>query len=426
MKRWTILERWPFIPLLLIPILTLAGTGISTLHDGYFVYHKGDLLYYFRASSLLISGQMPYRDFSFAYPPFSLVPFLLPHVVFLGHHTDFALYNKAFLAESCFWSFGVSLLLVRLTTIWRFPMQREATLCCYIILVLIFSELLPWRFDLFPALLTLAAFYFLLKEKSFAAGVCLGLAIAAKLYPVVIVPVFALYLITLGRRREAASLASASAGAALICLLPFVRIPLSTLFTFLSFHQKRGLEVESLGAGVLMIAHAAGWTNAKIVFNYGAYNLSCASAPAIIHCLPIIFIAMLGLALYGARRGFQRDITHSGRIEPETLARFTVAALLAFIAANKVLSTSYVIWILPFVPLLRPKEVVQVMVLFAMTITIYPYNFGELLSMSPFGIWLLNLRNLSILVLLFQLARPAKNNGELAKVVLTPSRLAEA
>ncbi len=426
MKRWTIPERWHFILLLLIPIITLIGTGFSTLHNGYFDYHKGDLRYYFRASSLLISGQMPYRDYGFAYPPLSLVPFLLPHVVFLGHKADFALYNKAFLVESCCWSLGVSLLLVRLTTRWKFPMKREAALCCYAILVLVFAALLPWRFDLFPALLTLAAFYCLLSAKSFSAGILLGLAAAAKLYPLVILPVFALYLIALGQRRAAALLVSGTVGSVVICLLPFMRIPFSTLFTFLSFHQKRGLEIESLGAGVLIIAHAAGWTNAKMVVNYGACNLSSASAPAIIHCLPIIFALMLGLTLYMARSSFQRDIDRFGTIEPGTLARFTLTALMAFIASNKVFSTSYVIWLLPFVPLLRPKEAVQMIILFAMTITIYPYNFGELLGMHPFGIWLLNLRNLYLLILLYQLVRPTVSKEEQLKRAPTQSRLAEA
>lgn len=425
MRRWTSSVQWHFWILLLLPLVTLLGTGISTLHNGYFDYHVGDLRYYYMASCQMLSGHMPYRDFGFAYPPLSLVSFSLPHLVSLVHPIDFSVYNKAFLAESCIWSTGISLLLAYLTRRWKFSMSRDVALFSYALLVLIFSALLPWRFDLFPALLTLAAFYFLLKEKSFIAGVCLGLAIAAKLYPVVLVPVFALYLMTLGQRRAAVSLASGSVGAVLVCLLPFVHIPLSTLFTFLSFHQKRGLEIESLGAGVLMIAHAVGWTNAKMVINYGACNLSSASAPAIIHWLPIIFILMLGLTLYSARRGFQKDITHFGSIEPETLARFTVAALLAFIASNKVFSTSYVIWLLPFVPLLRPKEVVQMMILFAMTITIYPYNFGELLGMHPFGIWLLNLRNLFLLILLFQLSRPIKSEEELLKSGYASSRLVE-
>ena len=416
MRRWGFSIQWHLWILLLVPLVTLLGTGISTLHNGYFEYHAGDLHYYYTASCLLLSGHMPYRDYGFAYPPLSLLPFSLPHLVFLVHPIDFSVYNKAFLVESCIWSTGISLLLTHMTTRWKFPMNRDAALFSYALLVLIFAALLPWRFDLFPALLTLAAFYFLLKEKSLSAGVCLGLAIAAKLYPIVIVPVFALYLISLGRRRAAVSLITGSIGAAMLCLVPFVRIPLSTLLTFLSFHQKRGLEIESLGAGVLMIVHAAGWTNAKMVANYGACNLSSASAPTIIHCLPTIFVIVLGLTLFGAHRGFQQDIAHSGRIEPETLARFTLAALIAFIAANKVFSTSYVIWLLPFVPLLRPKEVAQMMILFAMTIVIYPYNFGELLGMHPFGIWLLNLRNLFLLTLLFQLARPVERKDGLRRV----------
>ena len=376
-------EQWRLVILLLLPLTALLGTGIATLHNGCLMYHKGDLRYYLAASSLLLSGQMPYRDYVFAYPPFSLVPFLLPHLAALGGYTGFGAYARAFLVESCVWSVGVSLLLARLTGRWAFRLNQEAALCCYALLVLVFAGLLPWRFDLFPALLTLAAFYCLLQKKPFAAGVWLGFAVAAKLYPIVLLPVFALYLLTLGRRRDTAYLTVGGFGAMALCVVPFLRIPLSTFLTFLTFHQQRGLEIESLGAGVLMIAHAEGWTNAKMVTNYGACNLSSASAPAIIHCLPFIFLILFGLTLAGGKRAFRMDIARIGSIQPETLARCTLAALLAFIAANKVFSTSYVIWLLPFAPLLRPREAFQMLILFALTITIYPYNFGELLTMHP-------------------------------------------
>jgi len=417
-------ERRQWLMLVAIPIVTLFGTGVATLHNGYLGYHRGDLRYYYHASTALLKGMTPYRDFEFAYPPLSLVPFLLPHLAALFGLSGFAGYIRAFLSESCLWSLGIVLLLSRLTSRWKFPLSQEIALGCYAALVLIFSALLPWRYDLFPALLTLAAFYSLLKEKPCAAGVWLGLGVAAKLYPVVLLPVFGLYLYTLGRRKDFMRLMIGSISAVTFSLLPFMRIPLSTLMSFLTFHERRGLEVESLGAGVLMIAHHYGWTNAKIVTNYGACNLSSASAPALIHSLPLIFIILLSVTLVGSWRAFRQDITRCGHIEPETLARFTMAALLAFIAANKVFSTSYVIWLLPFAPLLRPREAIQMLILFAVTIMIYPFNFGELLNFHPFGIWLLNLRNLFLLILFFQLARPIRNYQILPERVQATQRLA--
>jgi hypothetical protein len=39
---------------------------------------------YYRYSCNLRQGQMPYRDFSFAYPPLALLPIVLPHLIKLS------------------------------------------------------------------------------------------------------------------------------------------------------------------------------------------------------------------------------------------------------------------------------------------------------------------------------------------------------
>ena len=313
---------------------------------------------------------------------------------------------RAFLVQSAALSTVLALLLVRTTSRWKFPLNSELALTVYAVLALVFSALLPWRYDLFPTLLTFLAFYALLQNRPLAAGVWLGLATTAKLYPIVLLPVFGLYLLVQCRRRDTLRLVTGCFGAGLACLLPFARVPAPALFQFLTFHQHRGLEVESLGAGAIMIARALGWTQAKVVVNYGADHLSSPSAPAIIHCLPAVFLVLLGLTLWGAWSAFRRDLARQGSIAPETLARCVLAVLLAFMAANKVFSTSYVIWLLPFAPLLRPREAVQMVILFALTIAIYPYNFGAIVHLRLPGILLLNARNLFLLALLWQLAWP--------------------
>src|SRR5438874_10283001 len=39
---------------------------------------------YYSYSRNLLQGQMPYRDFSFEYPPLALLPIVLPHLIKLG------------------------------------------------------------------------------------------------------------------------------------------------------------------------------------------------------------------------------------------------------------------------------------------------------------------------------------------------------
>ena len=342
--------------LILLQFAILLGAGDFTLHSTYIKYHIGDLIYYYNASLPVLCGALPYRDFDLAYPPLSLVPFLVPHVARLLDISGLLSYARGFLLESLCLSTGIAILVAKITACWRFPMRPELAVATYVALAAVFSALPPWRYDLFPALLTLLAFYCILVNRPLVAGVWLGLAVAAKLYPVVLLPVFCLYLLALKQRHGAARLALGSFGALALCLLPFARVHAPTLFSFLTFHAKRGLEFESLPAGILMAAHALGWVPVAITFNYGALHLQSPAALSIIHCLPFIFAVLFAAVLTHGWRSFQTDFARTGRIAPETLARCVLAALLAFIAANKVFSTSYVIWLLPFAPLLRPRE----------------------------------------------------------------------
>jgi hypothetical protein len=82
------------------------------------------------------------------------------------------------------------------------------------------------------------------------------------------------------------------------------------------------------------------------------------------------------------------------------LIAYLFAALVAFIATNKVFSPQYIIWLLPFAPLLRPRQGLLVLAIAAITIFLFPYNYNELMAMQWLPVVLLNLRNLLVALLL--------------------------
>ena len=343
MRQGLLSGRRTVFLLIVLQAVVLLGTGGITLHTDYIQYHSGDLIYYFNAFAPILAGALPYRDFALAYSPLSVIPFLLPHLTRLLSIPGVFFYAWGFLLESICLSTGLAMLTARITARWQFPLRPELAVAVYVGLATIFSPLLPWRFDLFPALLTLLALSCVLGGRPLAAGVWLGLATGAKLYPIVLVLVFCLYLLASKQKRGAARLALGSFGAMALCLLPFVRVPAATLFSFLTFHAQRGLEVESLPAGVLMALHSLGLVPAGLAINYGAFHLDSPVAPPILYGLPYLFAALLTAVLISGWRSFQADLAQDGRIATATLARCLLAALLAFIAANKVFSTSYVI-----------------------------------------------------------------------------------
>jgi hypothetical protein len=70
---------------------------------------------------------------------------------------------------------------------------------------------------------------------------------------------------------------------------------------------------------------------------------------------------------------------------------------------SKVFSPQYIIWLLPFAPLLRPRQFWLMVAIFAMTMGIFPAAYSHLLRMQVPSVLLLNLRNFSILALLLWL-----------------------
>src|SRR5581483_4613295 len=139
---------------------------------------------------------------------------------------------------------------------------------------------------------------------------------------------------------------------------------------------------------------------AQLAFNYGALHIASPWSAAILAWLPVAFLALFGLVSAGAWGRFREEYAAGGRVAPETLIAYLFAALLAFIATNKVFSPQYIIWLLPFAPLLRPRQALLVLAIAAITIFLFPYNYNELMAMQWQPVVLLNVRNL-LVVLLF-------------------------
>jgi hypothetical protein len=174
----------------------------------------------------------------------------------------------------------------------------------------------------------------------------------------------------------------------------------AALFSFLKYHSLRGLQLESLPAGMIVLAHTLGLTPAQLEFNYGALHVASPWSGPVLAWLPVAFVGLFGLVSAGAWGRFREEYAASGHVAPETLAAYLFAALLAFIATNKVFSPQYIIWLLPFAPLLRPRQGLFVLAIAAITIFLFPYNYNELMAMQRLPVVLLNLRNLFVALLL--------------------------
>ena len=269
--------------------------------------------------AILNHGRVPYRDFAVEYPPGALAVVILP--------AAFANYASAFAWEMA----GCGLVLIAVVT----AIRREAAFYVALAPILAGSLILS-RFDLWPALLTVAALAALLRERHALGWGLLGAAVAAKLWPLVLVPLALVWSYRAGRIR------AAFAGLAVVAavFVPFALIAPHGLWSSVSGQASRPLQIESLGASLFMA-----FGHPSVISSHGSQNVAGHGAVAAVFAL--LQIATL-VALWIA---FAR-----GPVTGDRLLRYSAAAVCAFIAFGKVLSPQFLIWLIPLVPLVRGRR----------------------------------------------------------------------
>jgi uncharacterized membrane protein len=387
------------VALQLTGLLLVAALTLSMISQ----WHGMDLQIYYNDSLQLISGKLPYRDFPLEYPPLALIPFVVPRLITPGQRPAFTSYVWLFAAQNALFSTLIALTLARIAALLR-PSGRGAwVLGGYALLVTVCAPLAPWRFDMFPAMLTLLALLAVLLDRPALAGIWLGLGVAAKLYPAACLPIVGAYYLASRRYRALALLILGSIGTAAICLAPFFLLDPGGWLSFVQYHELRGMQIESLPAGAIALAHVLGLTPAALTFNYGALQLVSPVAEMVLKWQPLASILVLGLVYLCCLGRFRAEQTLYGAITDESLVAFLMAALLAFIAVNKVFSPQYVLWLLPFAALLRPRQAGVMLIICILTISIFPFTYDRLLAMQLPQVLMLNLRNALVLALLIWL-----------------------
>jgi uncharacterized membrane protein len=388
--------------LLLIQALALMTVGGLTLLDTHIFwnpipYHSGDVWEYYQAATGVLHGRLPYRDFALEYPPLAVLPFLVPLLLAGGHTVSFKVYCWLLLAANLI----LSLVFMRtlLSVIRRMTPRPADALTWGVMGVVILSPLLPWRYDLFPALLTLLALRSVQRQHPVAAGVWLGLGVAAKLYPVVFLPILFTYYWLQKDRRAGGVLVAGCVSAIVVSILPFAAAG-PKILSFLQYHQHRGIEAGSVAAGVVFLAHLLWRMPVLVVFNYGAFHLVSPLSPVLLKIIPWTAAVLLGLTMIWAWQQFKAEISRHGSVRFETLVVSLASILLAFVVTNKVFSPQYMIWFLPLAPLMARRHIPAFGAVFVLTGMLFPFAFPALISGEHWAIGLLLLRNLFTIGLL--------------------------
>jgi hypothetical protein len=349
-----------------------------------------DVPVYENYATLVRHGAVPYRDFAFEYPPAALPSMLLPAYMSWSYATSFAILMGV-CGAGC-----IALVAMALRDVEAGPARTWAALLLVGASPLILGSLFDTRFDLWPTLLAIGALAALIQERPVVAGALLGLGFAAKLWPGVLLPIAAAYL---WRRRGGGSALAAVAAFVVVaaaCFLPFAVLGPHGLRGMFADQLDRPLQVESLGAAVLMAAQHLGMHPITTINSHGGQALNGTAADVaadISGVLEVVVVAAIWIVFARLRRPREEEVLLAA-----------AAAVCALVAFDKVLSPQYLIWLVPFVALVRGRLGVAVGCLLigalAFTQTWFPGNYWQLAldHASPWS-WFLLVRDLALVAL---------------------------
>jgi uncharacterized membrane protein len=375
-----------------VGVMALAGVAWFLLHVGsrwnyqivdYGVYQKyGDSMAHHRL--------VPYRDFQLEYPPGALPVFIAPSLLDSSNY-DFWFQVLMFVCDE--------ILVVAVAAIGG---VRAAAIAAIAPLAL--GSVVLSRYDLWPAVLAALALWFVLQNRLRLSAVFLGTAAAAKLWPAALLPLFLIWVLRCHGRRAGTHWSLSTLGTIAVWFVPFAILSPSGVLH--SFHAQlaRPLQIESLGAAVLLAVHHAAGTSLAVASSFGSQNLVGSGVKAVEVATSILgAVALVTVWVLFLRRPLDRQqflVSCAG----------AVAALVAF---GKVFSPQFTIWLIPLVVLVRGARGVAASALLIgsliLTQTWFPDHYWDLATrMSLNQANLVLARDICIVALFVVLAWPSQ------------------
>jgi uncharacterized membrane protein len=321
-----------------------VGSWVAVQSDRFTRDEITDLPVYQRYGDRMEAGDLPYADFRVEYPPGALPVFVLPSLLSDSEEG----YRSVFegLMSAC----GVAALMLGalvLAGLGAGLARTAAALGLVAVSPLLLGSVVLTRFDLWPAALTAGALAALVYGRDRLGAGLLGAAIAAKLYPVVLLPLLAAWLWRRGGRREALVGVGLAVAVPVLAYLPFLVVEPEPVLSSIGRQLTRPLQIESLGAAVLVALHHVadlplGWAS-----SHGSQNLTGVVA--------VVAAVLLSLAQPGALAWIWWRFAR-GPADAERLVLHAAAAVVAFVALGKVLSPQFLLWLVPLVPLVLGRR----------------------------------------------------------------------
>jgi hypothetical protein len=372
-----------------VGVTVLVGTSVLPNVHLFDVHRGGDTAVYATYGERIVSGELPYRDFYVEYPPGALPAFAAPT---FGAERDFSQHSKYLQ-----WALAMITVLFVSITLMLLGANRRRLITATVLLGLApvaLGYVTFTRYDWWPAALTAAALAALVAGRTWAGHTVLAVAVSAKIYPAALVPLTLAHAWRTRSLRQAFVAAALLVGVLAVIVLPLAAIAPGGVGNSLYVQFKRPLQIESLGATVLLFAHGIGAYTPRVASGSGSDNFA-GSLPNSIAAVTSVAELLVLVALY--------IVFARGRRTDQQLVNACVAAALAYLVLGKVLSPQYLIWIVPLVPLLsgRIRLPAAALLLAALILTqaYFQFRYHEIVHLERLT-WVLIARNLILLALL--------------------------
>jgi uncharacterized membrane protein len=292
--------------------LCLTGDGFD--ERAYTLHCYNDLVPLYRAEGLH-RGEFPYLQAPNEYPVATGLFMWVASLVGRGEG-DFVVANSVLLAG------------LGLVTSWLlYRAVGERALYFALAPTLALYAFLNW--DLLAVALSTAATLAFLRRRDTAAGVLLGLGVAAKLYPVLLLVPFALERRRRGEAAAARRIVVAAAAAWAVLNLPFIVLAFDRWSEVFRFNAERAVDWATL------------------------WFAGCRALTGRLDCEPVRLVNGLSLVLFaaGAVLVWRAKVAR----EPEA-PRWALAfpLLIVFLLTTKVYSPQYSLWLIPWFALVLP------------------------------------------------------------------------
>jgi uncharacterized membrane protein len=334
----------------------------------------------------LLHGALPYRDVFVEYPPGAFAVFMPPTAFGAAH------YNAAFKSLMALCGVATLVLLALVLAELRASTTRtRVAVALFALSPIALGPISLNTYDAWPALLTMLALWLFLRGWLLPAFGVLGVAVSAKVYPLVLVPLAVWFAWRqVGPRRALLGLGVLALVAAAV-IAPFAAYAPHGVYE--SFHAQatRGLQIESLGASLLLVLDRLGLYRAHVVETFGVAGRNLSGGTADAFATGLLVLEALSVVtvwwLYARSRDLRAQL-------PLAFA----AAVAGFLAFTKVFSPQYLVWLLPLVLAGGGAVATALLAVVLVLAQVWFFHYHALFRLG-WPVWLLFARDLAMVAL---------------------------